>query len=73
MKVMLKKVFNMSIKSSKPSLEEIYLHILASRKFKDLLYQRKKRILSENTFLKCMEILCEAKKRFGDHAINIFN
>ena len=59
--------YDMSIKLSKPKLEERCLQILTSRKFKDLLYQREKRNrLTEDKFLKLMDIHSEAKKRSED-------
>ena len=59
--------FNMSIKLNKPKIEERCLQILVSGKFKELLYQSEKiNRLSEDTFLKLMELHCEAKKKSED-------
>ena len=59
--------YNMSIKLKKPMIEERCLHILASRNFKDLLYQKEKiNDLSEDKFLKLMEIHNETKKKSED-------
>ena len=59
--------FDMSIKLSKPRIEERCLQVLASRKFKDLLFQREKRNrLNENIFLKLMEIHYEKRKKSED-------
>ena len=59
--------YNMSIKLKKPKIEERCLNILASRKFKDLLYQREKRNrLNKNKFLKLMEIHNEIKEKSED-------
>ena len=56
--------FDMSIKFNKARIQERCLQILKSRKFKDLLYQRHQRNkMSEDTFLKLMEIHCSTKKR----------
>ena len=59
--------FDMSIKLYKPMIEERCLLIIASRNFKDLLYQREKRNrLSEDIFLKLMEMHNETKERSVD-------
>ena len=56
--------YDMSIKLNKPKIEEKCMQILASRKFKDMLYQREKRNkLDEDKFLKLMEMHYEAKKK----------
>ena len=59
--------FDTSIKPNKSMIEERCLQILTSRNFKDLLYQRKKRNkVSEETFLRLMEIHNETKERRED-------